>query len=60
MIISSQEKLLENMKSGFETGVYKPYPIDNKNVFKLEDANEAYNIVLKGLSRDRIIIDPSK
>ena len=53
-------ELLENMKSGFETGVYKPYPIDNKNVYKLEDANEAYNIVLKGLSRDRIIIDPSK
>jgi len=53
-------KLLEDMKSGFETGVYQPYPISNKNTFKLEDAGEAYNIVLKNLSRDRIIIDPSK
>jgi NADPH:quinone reductase-like Zn-dependent oxidoreductase len=53
-------KLLEDMKSGFETGVYQPYPINNKNIFKLEDAGEAYNIVLRSLSRDRIIIDPSK
>jgi hypothetical protein len=51
-------KLLEDMKSGFETGVYQPYPINNKNIFKLEDAGEAYNIVLRSLSRDRIIIDP--
>jgi NADPH2:quinone reductase len=53
-------KLLEDMKSGFETGVYQPYPINNKNIFKLEDAGEAYNIVLRSLSRDRIIIDPSE
>ena len=52
--------LLNDMKSGFEAGVYQPYPISNKNTFKLEDAGEAYNIVLKNLSRDRIIIDPSK
>lgn len=51
-------KLLEDMKSGFEAGVYKPYPIDNKNIYGLEDADEAYKIVLNGLSRDRIVIDP--
>ncbi len=53
-------EMLEDMRCGFETGVYQPYPINKKNIFKLEDAGEAYNIVLRGLSRDRIIIDPSK
>ena len=57
-IISGQ--MLEDMKSGFETGAYKPYPINNENIYTLESAEEAYKIVLKGLSRDRIIIDPIK
>ena len=52
--------ILEEMKSGFETGIYKPYPIKNKNIFTLEEAKMAYNIVLKGESHDRIIINPRK
>ena len=51
-------KLLEEMKLGFETGLYKPYPILKKNTYDLENAVEAYRIVLKGLSKDRIIINP--
>jgi NADPH2:quinone reductase len=52
--------LMDNMKSGFESGIYKPYPINSVNIYALEEADEAYNIVLKGLSRDRIIIDPNR
>jgi len=55
-IISGE--LLEDMKSGFETGLYKPYPIYNENIYKLEDAEKAYKTVLTALSRERIIIDP--
>ena len=55
-IISGE--ILEEIKSGFETGVYKPYTIKKDNIYTLEEAGEAYNIVLKGLSRDRIIINP--
>ncbi|MBT5938531.1 MAG: zinc-binding alcohol dehydrogenase family protein [Rhodospirillaceae bacterium] len=51
-------ELLEDMKSGFESGAYKPYPIKDENVYSLENAGEAYKIVLKGLSRDRIVINP--
>ena len=51
-------ELLEDTKSGFESGAYKPYPIKDRNVYGLEDASEAYKIVLKGASRDRIVIDP--
>jgi hypothetical protein len=46
------------MKSGFESGAYKPYPIKPENIYGLEAAREAYKIVLNGLSRDRIVIDP--
>jgi len=52
--------LMDDMKSGFESGIYKPYPINSLNIYALEEADEAYNIVLKGLSRDRIIIDPNR
>ena len=51
-------ELLEDMKSGFESGAYKPYQIRDENIYGLEHAIEAYKIVLKGLSRERIIINP--
>ncbi len=51
-------ELLEDMKSGFESGAYKPYPIKDEYIYGLENAGEAYQIVLKGISRDRIVIDP--
>ena len=51
-------ELLEDMKSGFESGDYKAYPIKDENVFSLENAGDAYVSVLKNLSRDRIVISP--
>ena len=53
-------ELLENMKSGFEAGLYKPYPIKTKNIYSLNDAKEAYRVVLKDLCRDRIVIVPTE
>ena len=53
-------ELLENMRSGFEAGLYKPYPIKNKNIYSLKDAKEAYEVVLKDLCRDRIVIVPTE
>jgi NADPH:quinone reductase len=50
--------MMADMRAGFESGDYKPYPIKDENVYGLEDAGEAYKIVLKGLSRDRIVITP--
>ena len=57
-IISGE--LLEEMKTGFESGLYKPYPIKKKNIYKLEEAKKAYGIVLNGSTRDRIIINPNQ
>ena len=51
-------ELLEDMKPGFESGAYKPYPIKDENIYGLANAGEAYQIVLKGTSRARIVIDP--
>lgn len=50
--------LLAEMKAGFATGIYKPYPIKAENVYGLEQASVAYETVLKGLTRDRIVINP--
>ncbi len=50
--------LLEDMKPGFESGAYKPYPIKDENVYSLENAGEAYKSVLKSLSKDRLVINP--
>ncbi|MDP6925885.1 MAG: zinc-binding alcohol dehydrogenase family protein [Rhodospirillales bacterium] len=50
--------LMEKMRSGFESGSYKPYPIKEENVYTLENAGEAYGMVLKGECRDRIVINP--
>ena len=50
--------LLEQMKAGFESGAYKPYPIKPANMYKLADAGAAYRAMLKGTSRDRLVISP--
>ena len=51
-------ELLEEMRPGFESGVYKPYPVKDDNVYGLDNAGDAYCIVLEGESRDRIVINP--
>lgn len=50
--------ILEDVKAGFESGAYKPYPINNAVVFSLDNAGDAYRHVLKDLSRDRVVIKP--
>ena len=51
-------ELLEEMKAGFESSAYPPYPIKRENVFGLDRAGEAYRAVLDGTTRDRVVIDP--
>ena len=55
-IISS--KLLESIKSGFDNGAYKPFPIIPKNIYSLDKIELAYKSVLRNLSRNRIVINP--
>ena len=55
-IVSS--KLLESIKSGFDNGTYKPFPIIPENIYSLDKIELAYKSVLQNLSRDRIVINP--
>ena len=50
--------ILDDVKAGFESGAYKPYPINDAVVFSLDNAGDAYRHVLKDLSRDRVVIKP--
>ena len=45
-------KLLDLLRSGFESGKLKPFPVDQ--VFALENAHEAYKLVLSG-SQKRVV-----
>lgn len=45
-------KLLNSLRSGFESGKLKPFKVDQ--VFDLQDALEAYKLVLGG-SQDRVV-----
>jgi len=51
-------ELLAHMRPGFEAGAFKPFPIKDGARFGLEDAEEAYRLVLEDRTRDRIIIQP--
>ena len=53
-------ELMADMRAGFESGAYKAYPISEENIYSLKNAGDAYGIVLKGESRDRIVIDPRR
>jgi hypothetical protein len=55
-VVSAQ--LLARMRPGFEAGAFKPFPILDGARFGLEDAEEAYRLVLEDRTRDRIIIQP--
>jgi len=52
--------VLENLRPGFESGALKPYPIYDDVVFALNEAKQAYELVINNLTRNRVIIDPSK
>ena len=55
-IVSSE--ILNKLKDGFEQGTYKPYPIKRNRVFGLDEVMNAYKLVLKDLTRDRVVINP--
>ena len=50
--------ILENLYEGFENGTYKPYPIKNDKIFGLDNVREAYNLVLRDITRNRVVINP--
>ena len=55
-IISAE--MMDWLRPGFESGLYKAFPIKDDAVYGLDKAVEGYKRVLKDLTRDRIVIDP--
>ena len=51
-------EMLEEMRDGFEHGIYKPYPIRDDHVFSLDAAENGYRRVLQNETRDRVVINP--
>jgi NADPH:quinone reductase-like Zn-dependent oxidoreductase len=49
--------ILDGLKTGFESGSLKPFPVHDDHVYPLARAVEAYKAVLAG-SRERIVLDP--
>jgi NADPH:quinone reductase-like Zn-dependent oxidoreductase len=51
--------IFEALTPGFEDGSLRPFPVNEKNTFALEDANEAYRKVLSG-SPERLAFVPRR
>jgi NADPH2:quinone reductase len=51
--------IFEALTPGFEDGSLRPFPVDERNMFALEQANEAYRKVLGG-SPDRLAFVPRR
>ena len=51
-------EMMDWMRPGFESGVYKPFPIKDDAVYGLDNVVDGYKRVLKDQTRDRIVIDP--
>lgn len=51
-------EIMESVRNGFETGVYKPFPIVESATFALDQAIDAYKVVLKDETRDCVVINP--
>lgn len=51
--------IFEAITPGFEDGTLRPFPVDERNTFALEQANEAYRKVLGG-SPDRLAFVPRR
>ena len=52
--------VLEKLRPGFESGALKPYPIYDDAVFTLNEAKQAYELVIKSETRNRVVIDPTQ
>ena len=50
--------ILGELREGFETRIYKPYPIKDDRVFGLETVSDGYKLVLDDITRDRVVINP--
>jgi NADPH:quinone reductase-like Zn-dependent oxidoreductase len=51
--------VLDTLRPGFESGVLRPFPVPEDNIFALRDAAAAYRAVLSG-ARERVVLDPSR
>jgi hypothetical protein len=50
--------VLRELAPGFARGHLKPFPIEERAIYGLEDAAAAY-VAVMGSSRDRVILRPS-
>lgn len=53
---SENAQMLNELKSGFETGALRPLPVDHTHVFPLEKGAEAFKLVLDKSQGKRIVI----
>jgi hypothetical protein len=51
-------EVLRELAPGFESGKLSPFPIEDRAIYPLEKAHEAYLAVM-GSSRDRVIFLPN-
>lgn len=51
--------VLRELAPGFESGELKPFPIEERAIFALEDAAKAY-VAVMGSARDRVLLDPKR
>jgi NADPH:quinone reductase-like Zn-dependent oxidoreductase len=51
-------EVLEKLRPGFESGQLKPFSIHDESVYALDNAKQAYESVINGLTRNRVILDP--
>jgi NADPH:quinone reductase-like Zn-dependent oxidoreductase len=51
--------VLRELVPGFESGKLKPFPIEERAIYPLSRAGEAY-VAVMGSARDRVLIDPKR
>jgi NADPH:quinone reductase len=54
---SATGAVLRELAPGFASGHLKPFPINPKAIYSLEDAKHAF-VAVAGSSRDRVILRP--
>ena len=54
----ASSEILEALCDGFERGIYKPYPIRDDHIFRLDAAAEGYKLVLSDATKYRVVINP--
>lgn len=50
--------VLDALRSGFESGALRPFPVPDDHAFALRNAAAAYRAVLTG-ARERVVLDPT-